>query len=87
MQGSKLIINISKGATIVKATMCQSSLHRFAFLGRIISKSTKSDKGKGNGIEVSTPNEHAWIWVYMAYDFRKCVLIAYIMLPSAKLIK
>ena len=66
--------------------MCQSSLHRFAFLGRIISKSTKSGNGNGKGIEVSTPNEHAWIWVYMAYDLRKCILFAYTMLPLAKLI-
>ena len=36
---------------------------------------------------MSTPNDHAWMWVYMAYDLRKCILIAYIMLPLAKLIK
>ena len=59
----------------------------FCFSWRIISKSTKSGKGKGKGIEVSAPNEQAWIWVYMAYDLRKCTLIAYIVLPSAKLIK
>lgn len=60
---------------------------QFFFCWRIISKSTKSGKGKGKGMEVSTPNEHAWIWVYMAYDLRNCIVIAYIMLPSAKLIK
>ena len=36
MQGSKLIINISKGTTIVKAAMCQSSLHSFAFVGGLL---------------------------------------------------
>ena len=58
---------------------------QFCFCWRITSKSTKS--GKGKGIKVSTPNKHAWIWVYMAYDLRNCILIAYIMLHSAKLIK
>ena len=36
MLGSKLIINISMGKTIVKATICQSSLHSFAFVGGLL---------------------------------------------------
>ncbi|KAF3955717.1 hypothetical protein CMV_019096 [Castanea mollissima] len=34
--GSKLIINILKGTAIVKATICQSSLHSFAFVGGLL---------------------------------------------------
>ncbi|KAF3964871.1 hypothetical protein CMV_010887 [Castanea mollissima] len=37
--GSKLIINILKGTAIVKATICQSSLHSFAFVGGLLASS------------------------------------------------
>ena len=31
-----MIINISKGTTIVKAIICQSSLYSFAFVGGLL---------------------------------------------------
>jgi hypothetical protein len=67
MQGSKLIINILKGTTRVKATIYQSSLHSFAFDRGLLVKVHTIRSGKGNGKEVSIPKELASIWVYMAY--------------------
>jgi len=46
MQGSKLIINISKGTTIVKATRCESSLHSFAFVGALLASPQNQVKVK-----------------------------------------
>ncbi|KAK4564171.1 hypothetical protein RGQ29_006309 [Quercus rubra] len=44
--GSKLIINISKGTAIVKATICQSSLHSFAFVGGLLASPQNQVKVK-----------------------------------------
>ena len=46
MQGSKLIINVSKGVTIIKATICQSSLHSFAFAGGLLASPQNQVKVK-----------------------------------------
>ena len=46
MQGSELIINISKGIAIVKATTCQSSLHSFAFVGGLLASPQNQVKVK-----------------------------------------
>ena len=46
MQGSKLIINISKGTTIDKTTICQSSLHSFAFVGGLLASPQNQGKVK-----------------------------------------
>ena len=46
MQGSKLIINILKGTTIVKTTICQSSVHSFAFVGGLLASPQNQVKVK-----------------------------------------
>ena len=46
MQGYKLIINISKGTTIVKTTIWQSSLHGFAFVGGLLASPQNQVKVK-----------------------------------------
>ena len=46
MQGSKLIIDISKGTTIVKPTICQSSLHSFAFVAGLLASPQNQVKVK-----------------------------------------
>ena len=46
MQGTELIINISKGTTIVKATICQSSLHSFTFVGGLLASAQNQVKVK-----------------------------------------
>ena len=46
MQGSKLIIYISKGTTIVKANMCQSRSHSSAFVGGLLASPQNQVKVK-----------------------------------------
>ena len=46
MQRSKLIINISKGTTIVKPNRCQSSLHGFAFVAGLLASPQNQVKVK-----------------------------------------
>ena len=51
MQGSKLIINLSKGTTTVKATICQSSLHSFAFVGGLLGSPQNQVKAKAKELK------------------------------------